>query len=329
MRNWRVTFTAAALAVAQAEAQPPVQLGGLMNEYLPALCRPGPFGNSSFQLVVFPPGSTEVVLEVPIKLWVFAYAPSGTALYEWLKGESRSCLYKVEFNPVHIAPAACPPGLDVVFSFAISSKEDRILISGAMKGESGLRCGVFEVHVADGTTSEILGTTDCGSYRDRMRWASLSPSPSMDRAVAISGNQLELIDVDKGTIRAIGDGFVKASWSPDGKWVAALKKRGGTVLLDASYLKKVRALAESEVEWSPDSRYLLRSRECFSPIASNGVGTLEALDVNTGKRIAIESSHCKVDFAGLGWVRRSIVPQVSEAAVLGAKRDSLRSHTQK
>ena len=135
----------------------------------------------------------------------------------------------------------------------------------------------------------------------------------MDRAVAIRHDQLELIDLAKGTTRTIGDGFLKASWSPDGSRIAALKSHGETLVMNAGDFKKIRTLPESEVVWSPDSRYLLRVKRCFFPIASNGVGTVEALDATTAKSVSIESSRCKVDMTGVGWVGRSVMESHGKA----------------
>jgi len=157
--------------------------------------------------------------------------------------------------------------------------------------------------------TQVLGVPS----RDFIEWRRLRLSPSGRQAVAIRHDQLELIDIDTRTTRLIGDGFLKASWSPDGRWIAALNRHGKTVLMDTSDFKTRRTLAESEVEWSPDSRYLLRVKGCFFPIASNGVGTVQALDVNTGQTVTIESSKCKVDSTGVGWVSRSVMPRASES----------------
>ena len=122
-----------------------------MTEYYPAVCRPDAYPTPSFKLVIFPPCKAEAFLDVPVKLGVFTYAPSGTAIYTWTMGAAGTCLYKVELNPVRVTPVTCPPSFGAVFSVAISAKEDRFLISGATDGESGSRCGVFEIRLADGT----------------------------------------------------------------------------------------------------------------------------------------------------------------------------------
>jgi len=92
--------------------------------------------------------------------------------------------------------------------------------------------------------------------------------------------------------------------------IAAVKEHGGTNLIDTSDFKRKRAIAGYDVQWSPDSRYLLRVKECPFPIAVNGVGTLEVVDISTGRGVAVSGSKCAVDFFGtIGWLSRSAVTQ--------------------
>src|SRR5579872_5802520 len=146
----------------------------------------------------------------------------------------------------------------------------------------------------------ILAPDDCESYKFETSWTSLSLSPDTEQAVAVRRDRLELVRVADGTSRVIAQGILNAAWSPDGRWIAALDVHGRTELYDTSDFKRKRTLAESEVQWSPDSRYLLRIKSCLFPIAVNGVGTVQALDVATGKSVTIESSRCKVEAGSTG-----------------------------
>ena len=142
---------------------------------------------------------------------------------------------------------------------------------------------------------------------DGQPWRDLSLSPDGERAVATHNRQLRLIDVVRGTAKPLVDEVFIAAWSPDGKWLAYVENRenGRTILMDAATLSPQHVLGNSELDWSPDSHYLLgmkRSDRCGFQEA----GTLEAIDVPSGKRTTIESSKCQVDRATTGWVRCDI-----------------------
>jgi hypothetical protein len=115
---------------------------------------------------------------------------------------------------------------------------------------------------------------------------------------------VELIDIVRGTTKPLGDEFFLAAWSPDGRWLAALEngENGRTVLMDAATLSRQRVLEHSELDWSPDSRYLLGTKRHDGCGRYEG-GTLEAIDVENGERTTIASSKCQVDQATTGWVR--------------------------
>jgi hypothetical protein len=76
--------------------------------------------------------------------------------------------------------------------------------------------------------------------------------------------------------------------------------------MNAATLSPQRVLGNSELDWSPDSHYLLgmkRSDTC----GFREAGTLEAIDVPSGKRTTVENSRCQVDSATTGWVRCDIL----------------------
>jgi hypothetical protein len=299
-------MTTAGLRLIGQQSQP----HGFSHDYYPAFCRAAAYPLASFRLVIFPPGRQQISIEVPLRLELLAFAANGTALYS-LESAAKStaspaCAQRVEFSPVRITRLACPAGLRVAFSFAVSASEDRLLVSGKIGGAIGARCGVFEVRLPEAATRQVLAE-GCPSYDFGNSWGSLSLSPGGDEAVAVRRGQLELIDVSSGTTRVIANGILEASWSPDGRWIAARRARGGTELIDSRGQGKRRTLAESEVRWSPDARYLLRVKGCHSPEAVNGVGTVQAVDVETGKQLTVESSRCTVDSGATGWVTRSAV----------------------
>lgn len=299
-------MTLVAFAGIQVDAQPAKQASGLWNDYYPAYTRAASYPTASSELVIFLPNKQEVSIQIPLHVYVPTYARSGTALYTRSTGSAGTCVYKAEFNPVRVTAVACPPGL-VAFSIAVSAQEDKLLFSGRIKGGSAFECGVFEIRLPGGEMRQVLGTPVCGSS-DTLAdsWTSLSLSPGADRAVGIRKDQLQLIEVENGSTRPISTGFLAASWSPDGRWIAGFKKHGGNILIDASDLMRKRTIASSQLKWSPDSRYLPRLKECLFPLAVNSVGTIEALDVATGKSVVIESSRCSVEGV-IGWVSSSVL----------------------
>jgi hypothetical protein len=290
---------AAGLEVEAQDARP----HGLLSEYFPAFCRSAVYPASSCKLVIFREGSRQSAIDIPIRPDFFTFARGGTALYALSILKKPACLYEVELSPVRTTRFTCPVGLISAYDFATSANGDQLFISGPFKAGETTRCGVFEVSMSEGPTRQVL-TEVCGSGSRGFEnsWSSLSLSPDGGRAVAVRHDRLELVDVAAGISRAVADGISSAAWSPDGRWIAARKLHGGTDLLDSTNFKKKRSLADSTVQWSPDSRYLLRIEDCFFPIAVNGVGTVQALDVATGKKVTIESSRCVVDGGGTGWV---------------------------
>jgi hypothetical protein len=138
---------------------------------------------------------------------------------------------------------------------------------------------------------------------DNYPWTDLSLSPDGERAVASHHGSVELIDLIHSTVAPLGHEFFIAAWSPDGKLLAAREKgeKGRTILMEATSLKRLRILGPSELDWSPDSRFLLGSKPCNAHYA-----TLEAIDVETGGRTAIKSSECQIYQSTTGWVRNDI-----------------------
>jgi hypothetical protein len=159
---------------------------------------------------------------------------------------------------------------------------------------------LFGLTLPDGKPTEISLPADAHP------WMDLSLSPDNERAVATHNSRVEVIDIVHGTAEPLGDELFTAAWSPDGKWLAAVEKgeHGRTILMDARNLKRRRILGPSELDWSPDSRYLLgmKQHDRCGPY----YGTLQAIDIESGERITIKSSECRVNQATTGWVSSEI-----------------------
>src|SRR5947209_7753221 len=273
------------------------QRTGLGRDYFPALSRPANYPAAKFELFVYPLDKQGVSVQIPFRLETLTYAPDGTALYTSSTTRDQTCIQRVEFHPYRTIQVVCLPALRSVYSMDISVTADMVLVSGVVRNGAKPRWGLFTRQLPEGRMRTVLESPGCRASGDNYVGARLSVSLSPDaaRAIAIHNDELELIDIESGTVRSLGEGLRKAAWSPDGRWIAALRRRGSkTLLMDTSNFTQDRYLDESEAQWSPDSRYLLRIKPCPFPIASNGVGTIEALDVVTGKSTAFESSRCSI-----------------------------------
>jgi WD40 repeat protein len=188
----------------------------------------------------------------------------------------------------------------------VSNRQDYILFSGTGLRGSDVR-GLFDLTLPEAKPRTILRQMD---NRPPSLWLNLSLSTDNKRAVATQNGRLAVIDLVRGTVEPLGDDLFIAAWSPDGRWLAALKKGEGghTIIMDAATLSRRRVLGPSELDWSPDSHYLLgiKQHDRCGPY----YGTLEAIDVESGARTTIESSKCQVNQATTGWVINDVAPEL-------------------
>ena len=280
---------------------------GLLVDYYPAVCHPALYPAPGCSLTVFQRHQLRTPVELPLRLELFSYANRGNAIYELSVLKRPVCFYRVDLSPVRVESLGCREDVSSAFDLAISGNEHFMLVSGNIKREPAYGCGIFEFRLPALEIRQVLDAGDCRSYGFENAWTSLSLSPDGRQAVAVRQDRLELIDVVRGTRQTLAHGVVKAAWSPDGRWIAALNAHGETQLMRTNDYKVGRTLAGSEVQWSPDSRYLIRVRPCSVPVASNGVGTIEALDVTTGKSVEIGSSKCAIDNHSTGWVSADVL----------------------
>ena len=234
---------------------------------------------------------------------MLAYAPDGKSLWGHSLDRFGKGLLRVTFNPVTVASVPNTEGLRVG-AIAISPRQDKLVISGSYPGGGSSACGLFELDLRTEKVREIVPNSTCEYSQSRVR---LSLSPDETQLVAYRKPRLELIDLTSGSIQPLAGDYIAGAWSPDGKWLAVLEgaDRHRTILLDSMALKQVRSFGETNVEWSPDSKFLLGARTgpC-SPYWSS----LVAVNVQTGKETVIGSSRCRVNLNTIGWVSSSIRP---------------------
>jgi hypothetical protein len=278
--------------------------------------------SDSDALRVFPSEGQPLTIPLPVCLGRTAFGPDGRSVYganatrpQPHVTRTTTGLSKVEFNPTR---ASIVPGTStfVIKSFAVSVRQDKIIISGSQPGANGRDCGVFEVLLPAGSVRKVLNS-DCGY---RWAWDDLSLSPHADQAVATVGSNtdhnlhLELIDLVHGTTRPFGSASWIGVWSPDGNWIATLGNPSDRILLiDPNNPSRQRSLggtAGIRPEWSPDSRYLLVWKyslfRCGIGIDLEPPATLETLNIESGSRSTVRSSQCQLERGSVGWFSREI-----------------------
>jgi WD40 repeat protein len=257
------------------------------------------------ELVIFPLRGKALSIPIRSASGPFAYGRDGRALYGQCSPDPvrvgdpvKIALCKIDLKNTTTTTVRGSEGLYVA-SFTVSNREDRILAAGLRRRDGDIR-GLFEIAIPDGWLRPVFLQAD---KTPKSSWRYLSLSPDGKRAVGSHNGRVELIDIQRGLAEPLQGELFMAAWSPDGKWLAAVEKgeNGSTILMDAKTLTRQRNLGPSELDWSPDSQYLLGFKPCglYS-------GTLEAIDVQSGERTIIESSECQVDRATTGWVSNDV-----------------------
>lgn len=286
------------------------------------------------QLVVFPPAGKQVVipLALPSLLRFMAFTPDGRTIFATINttatprtpghpgrlGPPR--LIRIDLLPVRVTTVADLVGLGDVLGMVLAPRQDKILFLGAgWKGN--MDCDLFQIDPSGGEFKMLLPNFGC-------RLGGISPDGSKMKIRDDFSLGLAVIDLATGDTVQLGSRLWKAAWSPDGKWIAALHedppgeqplpRPSKTIRIDARDFSKQRDMGgedDTDVVWSPDSKYLLYSES--QPFCSHGV-TLFTMDIESGKREIVKESKCKVNGSRrIGWVSLDVEPAVGA----GAHRD--------
>jgi WD40-like Beta Propeller Repeat len=272
------------------------------------------------RLVVFPPGSPQVVIPLPLPslLRAAAFTPDGKTIFgviDTIKsprtpgqpaplGPPR--LIRVDLSPPRVTTVADLVGLEWVAGLAVAPHQDKILFTAAgWKGNLG--CDLFEIEPSGGDFRMLLSHFGCGV-------GGISPD---GRAILVSRDPgLAIIDLETVAAVPLGSRLRGGAWSPDGRWIAALHqdppgehpiaRPSTTILIDVHDFSQRRDMGgegDTEITWSPDSKYLLYS-EWRPPCPHRGEEpSLITMDIETAKRVIIKESRCSVNASRrIGWV---------------------------
>jgi hypothetical protein len=311
MRHFVFAVVVAVLGASQANSAEPAS-------YSPAaLVSRQTGGHIENVISVFPAGRKAFQIPLPLITRWFAYGKSGKAVYTTALKEisPRSFtnvrgLFKIELEPMR---AVAIPGLDAFDSIgplAVSQNEDFVVFSGAKGGYMTRSCGVYRVDLPDRSIRAILETSECLAGSP---WRVLDVSPNGTEAMISVDRRLALLDLSQGSIMKLEGQLSNGSFSPDGKWIAALQVNNPdparTILIDRTDLAKRRDLGSAsngETAWSPDSKFLLQT--VYRPACpSQNPLALETVAVQTGNRSTIKNSICEC-CAGdhIGWIRSDV-----------------------
>jgi hypothetical protein len=274
--------------------------------------------HAQFFIAVFPLAGKGFEISIPLIPRWFAYGPSGRSVYATTFIDTgtgsftdQRGILKIELDPVGVSTIQ---GLDAFYSigpFAVSQGEDLVVSGGAKGNYPAGSCGVYEIRLPSGDIRVAIETSDC---RAGSPWRVQSLSPEKTEVLISANHSLALLDLAKGSITRIEGQLSGGSFSPDGKWIAALqlgdpKAPSKTVLLNRTNLASRRDLGgidDAEVVWSPDSRFLLHA--VYRPACpSENPLALETLEIQTGNRSLIKESICNSGSSRqIGWIRSDI-----------------------
>ncbi len=264
-------------------------------------------------VTLFTIAGTKLTVPLPMglgNLGFCSFGLDGKTIYT--QSQSGRPVTKVEFNPLRETVIPGTSGLESVWSMATVESSGHFVISGLADGQ----CGTFEVDPKAGTRRTLLAGAYplCGGGGGAV-------SPDGQRAVRHVMGNLRLTELRSGVSRVI-KGFGSSStqddvawlhnvaWSPDSRWISVVDQDRQISLINSDDMERRRNLGSSSsgvsVSWSPDSIYLLVPKSGFRCALYLSFVSLQAVDIETGKRIKIESSRCEVTGGWVGWIDPSI-----------------------
>jgi hypothetical protein len=219
---------------------------------------------------------------LPTNFRLIAFSPDGKSVYGQKNDPSdpSNVIIKIEFMPARQSAVQGSAGFGPIWFLTPSPQLGKIFVSGWSKRRGKGECGAFEIDPDTGSFRTLREGIypDCGG--------GVGPiSPDGKSILSHHGNRLNLLDLKTGAADQLGAGLEWATWSPDGRWIAAWGV-GRIILIDATNTSRRISLGSSgdnDVRWSPDSKSLLLSKSQVSCWPSLFTGSLEVVNVDRSK----------------------------------------------
>jgi len=263
------------------------------------------------RLTLFPIEGPEMPVSlraaVPTNLRIVRFSPDGKAIYgQRTEPLNRSIgIDKIEFQPTRDSLIPGSIGTGELSCLTVSQTSGRIIAAGwSWTHNQG---GIFEIAPGTATSRPLAAGSPslCGGPGGLL-------SPDEKQAVVKAGKQLGLLNVETRAARTLKGTSVdmQCAWSPNGQWIAGVRN-GQITLIGAEENtpgpRNLGASGDGPVQWSPDSKFLLLRKSQLSCIPSLYGESLEVIDVETGKRTPIRSTHCRILSGAYGWIDRDVI----------------------
>ena len=243
--------------------------------------------------VVFPEAGEPREIDIPMVINL-KVGGRGRTLYGLMSG--RSGIQKIDLSTLDIETVNGSQSISPIRDYAPLSNHDDFVVAGY--NASSKDCGLYLLSGRTGVKRTTRERIPCPTGLN-----GLSPSADMTTVIITCAedrrSHVRIFDLKGGTDREM-IGYEHATWSPDGKWIAAFDGRR-IHLLNPVTLRPIRSLGKGFAEtlsWSPDSKYLLVGW----PFCGAYFFALSSVDVNTGKRSEIKSSHCRAQGQGYWYI---------------------------
>ena len=265
-------------------------------------------------LFVFPFDASEVRVELPAALGAVTFSRDGRTIYGTAPPKSGAAvgLVAVSIRPSGISALPDSNGFSSINGLAVTASGGKAIVSARYIRDSAQPCGLFGLDLKTGEVAQVVGNIG-GQCEFLSSWSGLSASPDGRRVVGTAKKgQLGVVNLDERRIEKLWSGTA-ASWSPDGKWIATVSFAVPMQieLLKADDFSVMRNLGNDDggqLQWSPDSRYLLLwTKDGSCGLGSAYFGTLQAVDIETGQRLPVKSSKCRVNLMTTGWVSDDVL----------------------
>ena len=277
---------------------------------------PAAYVTENSRLLVFPSNQQSFTIPIPLNSRYVAFGAAGRTLYVTAFKKSGTTftndpgIFKIDLQPVKITRLAGLESFSAVDRLAVSKSEEVVVFAARVANASA--CGIYALNLADAKRRTVLENPDCRGLG--WPWRIIDVSLDAKSALMLFDHRLAVLDLTDGKITSVGRQLWGGSYSPNGKWIAALELAGPqipsrTTLIDSQNFDRLRDLGglnDDEVVWSPDSKFILH---CVpkSNCAGNGPLALEALDVATGQRTLVKDTSCRIGVSRyIGWVRSDL-----------------------